>query len=95
MPLVEPNVHFSVPKLFQLQMDLGQLVDPIAKCVTGSVPEIEDSPQTSELEGPAREREKGACVCVCVCACVHVYLSSFQVLVYTHLVDSLHLVRYY
>ena len=41
------------------KMDLGHLVEPIAKCVTGSVPEIEDSPQTSELEGPVGEKEKG------------------------------------
>ena len=46
------------------KMDLGHLVEQIAKCVTGSVPEIEDSPQTSEPEGPPGE--KGCPVCVCV-----------------------------
>ena len=39
-------------------MDLGHLVEQIAKCVTGSVPEIKGSPQTSELEGPAGEEER-------------------------------------
>ena len=38
------------------KMDLGHLVEPIAKCVSGSVPEIEGLPQTS---GPTGEKEKG------------------------------------
>ncbi len=39
------------------KMDLGQLTEQIAKCVTGSLPEIEDSPLPSESEvQPSKEQ---------------------------------------
>ncbi len=38
-------------------MDLGDLVEGIAKCVTGSVPERVDSPEPSELGSPGDNDE--------------------------------------
>ena len=68
------------------KMDLGHLVEQIAKCVTGSLPEIEDSPQTSEPEGPAGEKEKGCNIIMSVVfvfvACVQRYALSLCVYVY-------------
>ncbi len=40
------------------KIGLGHLVDGIAKCVTGSLPEREDSPQPSELGSPG-DKEQG------------------------------------
>ena len=43
------------------KMDLGHLVEQIGKSVTGSLPAVESSPQSSEpvVEGPSQEEEEG------------------------------------
>ena len=43
------------------KMDLGHLVEQIGKYVTGSLPAVESSPQSSEpvVEGPSQEEEEG------------------------------------
>ena len=55
------------------KMDLGHLVERIANCVTGSLSEMGDPSQTTELEGPAGN-EKGCCSCSSWMCCMCIFM---------------------